>query len=54
MRNYVFTRVVIKIKIFHLCRTRVVRVVLVLHSCRSCVALVLQSRLDRCLYSKLT
>ena len=33
--KYVFTRVVIKIKIFHQCRTRAVRVALVLHSCRS-------------------
>ena len=33
--KYVFIRVVIKIKIFHSCRTRVVRVALVLHLCRS-------------------
>ena len=47
--KYVFTRVVIKIKIFHSCRTHVVRVALVSHLCRSCltrvasVALVLYS-----------
>ena len=44
--KYVFIRAVIKIKIFHSCRTRVVCVGLVLHSCRqcsTCVALVLHS-----------
>ena len=36
--KYVFIRVIIKIKIFHSCRTRVFRVALVLHSCHICVA----------------
>ena len=38
--KYVFTCVIIKIKIFHSCRTRVVRVALVSHSCGSCSARV--------------
>ena len=36
VQKYVFTHVVIKIKIFHSCRTRVVRIALVSHSCRLC------------------
>ena len=43
MWKYLFTRVVIKIKIFHSCRNRVVHVALVLfvsHSSHTCVALV--------------
>ena len=39
--KYVFTRVVIKIKIFRSCRTRVVRIALMSHSfcsCSTCVA----------------
>ena len=35
VRKYVFTRVVIKIKIFHLRRTRIVSAALVLHSCHT-------------------
>ena len=38
--KYVFTCVVIKIKISHSCRTRVVRVVLVSHSCWTLLARV--------------
>ena len=44
--KYIFTSVVIKIKIFHSRRTRVVRVAFMLHSCRLCstrVALVFHS-----------
>ena len=59
--KYVFTRVIIKIKIFHSCRARAVpvafvsyfcrscntRVRLVSHSCCSCLAPVLWKRTDR-------
>ena len=41
MWKYVFTHIVIKIKISHSSRTSVVRVALALHSCRTLVALVL-------------
>ena len=41
--KYVFTHVVIKIKIFYSCRSRVVRVALVPYLCHTRVTLVLQS-----------